>query len=304
MNDTVADDVVDDTTNVVEMEPNSPEHDALADIRRQLAESEAARVAAEQRAAQAGGQVANAHNAALEAALSSEESRLNAAKAAYRAAREMGDIDAEVSASEEIAAARPRVDALKMEKQRMAAQRQAPQQPNAPQQQAGRIPGPAARAWMDDHPLINSDPAYANAAEAAHNRAIAGGHEPESPGYFASINRELESRFGENHGRTAAMTAPPRQQPGRQAPAQQQQQRTRPPASSFATPASRGNPTNARGGADINSIANALGVTADDVREAADFSNMPLDKYLKAQADILAERGSNQITYGNGTVYR
>jgi len=293
---------------------DSPEQ-VIADMRKQVeaanAAADAAREAqrlADERAAQAGSRVQSAQEQQLDALIVGSEAAIASAENAYIAARESGDVAAEVKAQRALASAQVRHDALSGEKARMARTRAQPQtQPQGqPQPAAGRIPGPAARAWMDDHPKINSDPAYANAAEAAHHRAIASGHEPESPGYFQSINSELTRRFGENHGRDEAVAEPPARRPPLAATLQRQ---PGPRASSFATPQDRGNSGSRGAPADVQEIARKLNVTRDDVVEAAEYTYPKLDKaeavkrYCAKQAEILAERNST-ITYGDGAVYR
>jgi hypothetical protein len=276
--------------------------DAMAAMRAQLeareAELAAARAAAadaEARAATAGNVAANSQEAQLGALITSEESKLQNARVALRTARADGDMEKEEQAIEAMASAKQRVDLLKSEQTRLQSRRGQPQPADGgkqPQQQ-GRIPGPAARLWMDDHPKINHDPAYQKAAEMAHNRAIARGFVPESPEYFQSINTELEQRFGADHGRDQNMP-PPRQtqQPARRAP----------PASSFAAP--RGGGGNGAGGRTSPvEIARLMGgdVTADDIREFAVVNKLSVEEYCTKMAKVLEERGA---AYDNGGVYR
>ena len=265
--------------------------EALAEARQMLADSEAARQAAEQRAQQAGGQAANAQEAALREAIVSTEAALAQARANYRTAREAGDLDAEQQASENASMARLRLEALKGEQQQ---RRAAPQI----QQQASPIPGPAAQRWLAEHPKVNTDPVYAAACSEAHYRAVQR-FESESPEYFRFCEAELRARFGDNHGKDEPVTTPPKQQPQAAAPRQQ----AKPPASSYATPPGRGNQTNARGDGDINAIAAKLGTDADTLREFAGVNGMTVDQYVKKQAEILSERNT-QITYGDGAVFR
>jgi hypothetical protein len=283
---------------------------ALAEARQRLATSESqrqaaeqARQAAEQRAQQAGGAVQSAHEGALETRLNAEKTRLASAERSYRAAREAGDIDAEILASKELAGATHLIAACENEKARLASQRaNAAQQQQQVPQQSSRIPGPAARAWMDDHPKINSDPTYGHAAEQAHNRAIARGHEPESSGYFDSINADLERSFGANHGRDAGMADPP---PARQAP-------SKPPASSYSTPRSNGGATTRNGeAADVAKVCDAISsmgdtrITPEILQEHADASKMSLKDYVASQMQILAERKQGRSGgMGQDIVYR
>jgi hypothetical protein len=280
----------------------SPE-DALADAQAQLTEAQAqaqadraAREEAERRAAQAGNQAQGATEAALSASIAAEEQRLANARLAYRQARETGDMDAELTANEDIASARQAVDRMKADKARIATQRQQP----AAQPQAGM--SPESQRWIATHPRFNSDPVYNGTATGAHFDAIRLGMIEASPAYFAHINQVLERTYGENHGSLEAMSGPKQ-------PAAPARQGARPPASSFAAPSSRGNSQTRSDSADPNRIAaliSAMGdsqVTADDIRAHAAACKMTVEAYCKSQAEILAEQKAGR-TGGVGRDYK
>jgi hypothetical protein len=292
-------DVIDEPVTEETTDGPAPE-DVLAEARERLAAAERerdlerqARVDAEARAQQVGHQAQTAQHVALDATIASEEARLAQARANYRAAREAGDYDAEANAMAVISAAAPKLEWLKDQKARGAA---APA-PAAPQQRpsGGNIPGAAAREWMKAHPKLDTDPIYAAAVQAAHDRAVRD-HAPESPGYFASVNNDLERAFGPDHGKEVTVAA--------------KTPKPRVPASSFGTPPGRGNSEGRGAGASVTEVANALGVAPEDVREFARVSFPRLDdaaaikKYCEHQQAILAERGNHGITLGDGKVYR
>ena len=279
---------------VLERPHISPE-DALAEAQAQLAESQAqaqadraAREEAERRAAQAGNQAQGATETALAASIAAEEQRLANARLAYKTAREIGDMDKELEANENIASARQAVDRLKADKARIASQQrhQAQAQPQA-QPQGGMAP--ESQRWIAAHPRFNADPIYNGTATGAHYDALRLGMVEASPAYFAHINQVLERTYGENHGSLEAMS-------GTKPAAPRPQQGTRPPASSFATPSSRGNIQTRSDSADPQRIAaliSAMGdsqVTADDIRAHAAACKMTVEAYCKSQAEILAEQ--------------
>jgi hypothetical protein len=285
-----------------ELEQPTPE-EALAGVREQLAAAEAradqeraARTAAEQRAAQASQATQGAHETTLEARLQSETSRRDSAKARYRAAREAGDIEAEIAANEELSAAVQMVQALTIERGRIAAQKAAPR---PEPQNAGNIPGPAASRWLAEHPKISTDASYYAACQSAHEAALRDGCAVESPAYFNHINARLEQQFGPDHGKEGSVQtrpAAPAAQPARQNGAR---------ASSVATPPSRGAPqSQARNGVNMAQIAARLGVTEQDCLEAADICNMKPEVWAAKQAEILAQRGPQSAIHGADQVYR
>lgn len=282
----------------------SPE-DVLANMETQLLAAEAAthterqaRIDAENRAAQAGHALVGAHTMTLDSAETAQKGRLEQARANYKAAREAGDIDAEQRAIEESSAARAELSHISFQKT------QAARQP-APQQQAGNVPGPAAQKWLADHPKSGSDPVYRAALSVVHGQAVAAGLTVESPEYFSFANRELEARFGADHGKDVPVNKP------------NGAGVRRPVASSTAAAPSRAGASNGRTGTDNNALLAKLNqiaegddpITMADFEEAAQYTYPRLDKaeavakYAKAQEAILGTQ-SRTITTGNGKMYR
>jgi hypothetical protein len=297
-------DVIDETTSDNMLSPEDAVANATA--RMQEAEAEAARerqarLDAEARAAQAGNAVVGAHTVAVDNALAAEESRLAAARSAYKTARESGDVDAEQVAIEESAAARHRIERLKEQKEQIR------RQPTSPAPQSGGMPGAEAQRWLREHPKSQTDPVYRAALSVVHEQAVRAGLPVESPDYFAFAERELSARFGANHGKDEPVTSRPNT-PGAR----------RPVASSTATPLHRsGGAGGARGTADVRSLLARLNeitegdepITLTDFEEHAQATYPRLDKaeavarYAKAQEEILGQRQSVQNT-GNGRIYR
>lgn len=185
----------------------SPEA-ALADSARQLqdrdrAVAEERRRArdAEQRARAAEAEAANArvarvtdHQAIVGQAIEGAKAEQQSARLAKRAAREAGDIDAEMAADEALGTATFRLSQATAELE--ALKRQPVQQP---QRQAGR--SAAAQQWLDEHPRFNTDRKYRGAAAEAHSEAIRAGNPEGSQEYVDYIDNIMRQEFGENHGR-------------------------------------------------------------------------------------------------------
>lgn len=177
--------------------------DALAESRRQLqdnerrlAEERRLRTAAERNAQQAAAQAATARQsdrqAVLQSTISGAEGEISAAEAAYRSAREAGDVDAEIAASRTLAAATSRLDRATSELEWAKTQ--------APQQQGQPGPSAAAQAWLDSHPLYFQDDEYQAMAHVADKRAIAAGHKSGSDAYVAAVEKFMADKYGEGHG--------------------------------------------------------------------------------------------------------
>ena len=150
------------------------------------------------------------HGAVLAATVESAKSEQAAARTAMRAAREIGDIEAEMEATETRSAATHRLTQASGELAQVRAitQNSRRNQPAPVQQQSGR--SAEAQAWLDSHPAFNSDLAYRGVAIEAHNDALRFGLSEGSRAYVDHIDRIMEETYGEGHGQTAA---PPRQPP-------------------------------------------------------------------------------------------
>lgn len=193
---------------IEDTEEISPE-DALADSRRQLQESDervrqerAARQAAERQVAEARAQAATAartqqtdRQTVITQGIQAAKAEKTAAMAAYRAAREAADFDAETAAMDLMTSASQRIELGERELTWIKDQ---PQQAPAQQEQGG--PSEAARRWIADHPLYNVDDDYKDMALMAHNKALRAGHPDGSQTYINYIDNWLTNKLGDGHG--------------------------------------------------------------------------------------------------------
>jgi hypothetical protein len=182
----------------------SPEH-VLADVNRQLQakDQENARLRQQADAAEAARRQAETRSqtdrkAVLGEAIASAKAESEAAAAAYRAAREAGDTDAEMAAIGKKNAADYRLNQATAELE-MAKADPAPQQQPAQQQQQWK-PSPQAQKWMNDHPMVNVPGPYQIAALKADRDAVAAGCVSGSDAYVDFIDRDMERQFGRGHG--------------------------------------------------------------------------------------------------------
>lgn len=148
------------------------------DAERRLQESQAGRV--EDRAA------------ALRAELDSAKTARDAASAAYRAARESGDMDGEQAAIELLTAANVNIRAGEADLARHGAAPRADggAAPRAPQQATQQFT-PETQAWIDAHPQFMTDPAYRAACAGADQLARARGLAVDTPEYFRYVERTI-----------------------------------------------------------------------------------------------------------------
>lgn len=149
------------------------------DLRRQLQETQASRV--EDRAA------------ALKAELESAKTARDAASAAYRAARESGDLDSEQAAIELLTAANVNIRQGEADLARHGAAPRADggAAPQPPAQPSGQKFTPATQAWIDAHPQFLTDPAYRAACAGADQLARARGLDVDTPEYFRYVERTI-----------------------------------------------------------------------------------------------------------------
>lgn len=208
----------------------SPE-DALAEAHRQLAESDARTAAARKAQREADSRARAAEAAAAQAAAGRTTDRVGVvdanlsaareaqanARTAYRLAKEAGDIDAEIAASEALATATQRLNTADAEKEWL--------KNNAPKQAPAQATGmsDAAKRWVDDHPAYYSDRKYQATAHIAHEEAIRAGQREGSQEYVDFIDRVLTEEYGDGHGQTDSgdrrVTQPNRAAPSRQSSA-------------------------------------------------------------------------------------
>jgi hypothetical protein len=120
------------------------------------------------------------------------------AKAAYREAMETGDFDKASEAQEQIATAAVRIQQLEA----YAAQPQRPQQPSDPVEAFARGRTEATAAWVKSHPDYITDPRKFAKLQSGHYSALAEGLTPDTPEYFARVEKEIGLRKGENRQQT------------------------------------------------------------------------------------------------------
>lgn len=170
-----------------------------AELRRQAREAQLAVRRATEQAQEATAARISDREVAVNSVLEGAKAELLAAKATYKAAREAGDLDAEVEAQALIASAATRIQNATGELDRIkATPKPEAQQRQQPQAQGGMTP--EAQAWADAHPAFNSDRRYRALAVAAHEEAIEQGLQADTPDYFDHINDALTQEYGDGHG--------------------------------------------------------------------------------------------------------
>lgn len=168
---------------------------AEANQRAARAQSEAAR--ARDEAARANMERAGDRATAVAAQIEAAQADQATATAALRAARDSGDVDAEVKAQELLASSLYRLNQSKGELAWLEQQgKQAPPQRQQPIYQ----PSIEAQRWLAEHPQFNTDPDYRAAAEGAHGAAIRAGHREGSAEYVQHIDQMMERLYGPGHG--------------------------------------------------------------------------------------------------------
>jgi hypothetical protein len=140
---------------------------------------------------------------------------------------------------------------------------------------------PQSKAWVDRHPEFKSDDGFRDWAIAGHARAVQYGCTPDSEAYFNFLDQHA--------AKYRRAMAPPPAQPAQ--PAQRPSSARSIPASSMAAPSSRigGSASIPRGAADAHVVAQRIGVSVDDLRDAAQACKMPFDAYVKEQIAIAQE---------------
>lgn len=157
-----------------------------------------------------------------------------AAKSAWKSARETGDIDAEIAATDALTTANARIQAANAEIEWLKTQKQ-------PEQQAGPRLSPDAQRWVDDHPLYGQEGEYRDDANLAHGKALRAGHPEGSRSYVDYIDRLMTDKYGDGHGQIGQqqMSDDDRLPPRRQQPQAR--------SGDALTPSRRGNPASANG---------------------------------------------------------
>ena len=195
-----------------EPEPEAPSaaDNALADTRRLLKQAEDDRNAATARARAAdAARLAAEQNAnttrisdragTVNANLEAGKSEVSAAKVAYAAAREAGDVAAEIAAQELLSSGNFKVQEANRELEWLKGQADRAKMPAAPEPEEYK-PSAAAQRWLDEHPRFNADDDYRAAAEGLHGRALAAGKPNGSQEYVDYIEAGMTRLFGEGHG--------------------------------------------------------------------------------------------------------
>lgn len=168
---------------------------------------------------------------AIDGAVTTAESRRDAASAKFKQAKADGDADAEAAAIAELSAAGAALEQARSTKTRFEdwkkqqANKPAPRQTEQPRQDQGSDNLTAeSRKWLGDHPRYFADQAYQADALAAHNRALSLNVPEGSKAYVDFIDGELEKLYGKDHGQIDRkgktvtddqQTRRPRQQPNR-----------------------------------------------------------------------------------------
>src|SRR6185437_14336323 len=192
----------------------SPE-EAIAEARRIAEEREAKTRAENERLARERDEAVRRANEANTGRLSDRELAINsnidaaksaasAAEAAYVAARESGDVKAEVAAQKQMSRAEAALMAWENEKanlENFKKQQPTRQEPVNHQKVEQPDYSSDAKAWIDAHPMFKTDVDYQAAAETAHNIAVRRGIQPDSQAYFDFLNERLAAQYGEDHGR-------------------------------------------------------------------------------------------------------
>lgn len=140
------------------------------------------------------------------ASIAAADMALASAGAAFRAARESGDVEAEAKALDLLGDAKFEHKKWTEEKAKLEAAKpqilaDAKKKAEAPQGNAEY--DAAANQWVAEHPLMNTDKEYTADALDAHTAAMARGHAPGSPAYLGHINTTLTRLYGKNHGHAA-----------------------------------------------------------------------------------------------------
>lgn len=171
----------------------------VADARRAARESENRRIAAERSAQQANTARVTDRVTVVASAVESAKSEQAAARAALRMAREAGDVEAEINATEALSGATYRLSQSTAELEWLKA--------NPPQQQQTQTPAVAgtderSQRWLDDHPRYYTDEGYRSTAEGADASAVRAGHPRGSENYIRHIDQIMNRVYGDGHDKT------------------------------------------------------------------------------------------------------
>lgn len=286
----------------------------VAESRRRETEARQREQTARQEADQARQTQHQDRQAIVAQALEGAKSEQTAARATLKAAREAGDVDAEMGAVETLSAATYRVTQASAELEAMKAQPRP--QPQRTQQSAPRI-SDRAQQWLNEHPRYNADMPYRALAQYAHNEAIGQGHSAESQDYIDHIERVLTAQYGQDHGQVPR----PQTQRGREeVPAD----RGRGPSAQDGVPPSRGSGGGNGGFSAVKTVLHKDPVMVQkgangamrirfssteqrkDFQEGADTCRMSLGDYVLDHinvADEIARGESGDLVRGEGAKF-
>lgn len=279
---------------------------AVADKDRQLDEAKQARTRAEREAARAHAGRAVDRGAAVAGQLEAAKSEKDRAKAAKKAARESGDLEAEIAADEAFNAASFREMSASAELAALKADpTSAAGRTTEPSQRGGY--SPQAQSWIDNHPRFNSDTSYKGTILRAHEQAVQDGIVEGSPAYFRELDRvaaTMEQQNGGGNSRT------------------EERGGTMPNGFQGAPPARGGSTGRGQGSGWEQTLLGPVQVSerADgkvqlkvppelhaDFVEGAKITGMDLGDYIYEQVQIARERrsgGTGSLTIQEGVTYR
>ena len=259
----------------------------------EIAAASAGRTAAERVAQRAQAAVAQTRGTALAAEVEAATTAKASAVAAKRAAREAGDLDAEIAADEALTAA-----SYKLERANDALKNTPPESQAGQMQDPGSGVSPAVAQFIAAHPRWHTDKAFRDRLMQEHTALLADGVAAETPAYFRTLHnvaRQLEQ------------------------PAVQPRENPMPPVDRFnGAPTDRGSPG---GGNGQNVVQTALGPVSvtrrrdgsiavqvapqalADFEEGARTSKMKLGDYIYEQVKMVTE-GTPDMTNMEGKVFR
>lgn len=260
---------------------------------RQTAQEEIARM--RQRLVDVDRQRQAERKAALQAEIDAAEMQRATATAAYRAAREAGDLDNEVAANELLAAS---ISAKREAETRLRRLEEGPVETASPagnSNNRGDGLDEVTRRWIAEHPRFNTDTAYRAVAMGAEAEAVTLGMARGSQSYFNHINSVLQARFKETGmiNRGGGTAAPPSRHGASGS------------APSIKIPFQEGEiAVYSRGGKDVSVIPPYL---RDQFNEFAQINGLTPEKYLRGLIDMARDNAAgrpSELRSGSGAVYR
>lgn len=277
----------------------------IAERNQQLGAEQAARTRAEREAQRQQAGRAQDRGAALAAVVEASVSAQAQARQALRAARESGDIDEEIKATEALSQATYRLDQANAQIQNLKVDpTSAAGAMDQPQQQGGV--SQSAQSWIDRHPRFNSDPSYKATLMAVHYDVVKDGVAPDSPAYFRALDaKAAELDAGTTRERNAPMAEP--------APTRAAQFNGASPTRGSGAPAAGGVVKTLLGPVTVGRRAGGK-ITVQvpphlkaDFEEGAKISGMSLGDYIYEQVRVAEEReagGDGGLITDEGRTFR